>query len=75
MTNKAGASPAQMRALRRAAHRSSGCICPLPDVHGDAEMQLIAALIRKGWATYGDRGPHVPLITAAGRALAAGSDS
>lgn len=67
----AAATPtaAQRSALKRAARRASGCLCPVT-VYGQAEELLIDALVRKGWAAYS--GKDVPLITDAGRAVAAG---
>lgn len=61
-------TPAQERALQRAASRPNGCICPVVGRMGPAaETALIAALRRKGWAT----DDAAPRITDAGRAAIA----
>ena len=41
-------SRAQLKALKKAASRTSGCLCPVVGVHAAAETALLAALLRRG---------------------------
>ena len=54
---------AALKALRRAAKRPHGHICPTPGVHAAAQAALLASLARSGWAD----DSHAPCITDAGR--------
>ncbi len=62
---------AQRKALRNAAARPRGNICPTADVHAGASQRLCDALVRQGYA-YMD-GPS-PRITDAGRAAILNSE-
>jgi hypothetical protein len=65
-------SPAQKRALRRAAARPAGNLCPLGpriDEHPISSQLLLDALERKGMIAYPT--PGYPVITEAGRAAIA----
>ena len=63
------ATPAQRRALARAARRPGGNLCPMPYPAGAgaAAEALLASLARRGWSD----GAPCPLITPAGRAAIA----
>ena len=57
-------TPAMRKALRVAARRERGNVCPVVGVHSNAETMLIEALYRRGWIDC----TRIPYITAAGRA-------
>lgn len=62
---------AMLRALKAAAQRERGTICPIRGVHGFAEEALLQALIVRGLAEFSEeRGPNIPVISATGRAAA-----
>ena len=60
-------SRAQIKALRKAANRVSGRLCPVVGVHAAAETALLAALLRRGLIVDGP----APRINEAGRAAVA----
>jgi len=53
-----------LKALRNAAARERGNICPIAGLHAAAETQLLAALDRRGLITWNGA---VPRISDAGR--------
>lgn len=66
-------SPAMLKALKKAASREHGNICPVIGVHAAAEDVLIEALDKRGFITWdgGEAFKGAPRINEAGRAAIA----
>lgn len=58
-------SPAQRKALTKAASRERGSVCPIVGVHAHAETLILQALERRGLIFWD--GGHCPRISDAGR--------
>lgn len=65
-------TPAMLKALKRAAGRENGNVCPIVGVHAAAEMSLLFALRRRGVIDGMDEnGMGAPRINEKGRAAVA----
>lgn len=52
-------TPAMHRALKAAAARPRGTVCPIPGVHAAAETALLDAMLRRGLIEYDGQIPYI----------------